>query len=173
MKGGDGSAVDRPGPLEPGRVARGAAWATVEVWGVELLHLLFFTVLARLIGPEGYGLVALAMAFVMVPQNLLVHGGWIEALVQRPTLVREHVDSTFWLLAGLGLASMLGLLLLAGAAEAWLSTPALGSLLSALSVCPFLTSLMVVPAGLLQRRIATGDGQARNVLVRPPRTGRR
>lgn len=159
--GGEPVATAAP---EARRIARGAFWATVEVWGVELLQLFAFALLARLVGPEAYGLVALAMAFVLVPQNLLVHGGWIEALVQRPDLARAEVDSVFWLLAGLGLASALLLLALAPWASSWFGLPELGPLLAALSVCPLLTSLMVVPSGLLQRRLALAPLALRSIL---------
>lgn len=159
--GGEPVATAAP---EARRIARGAVWATVEVWGIVLLQLLAFTLLARLVGPEAYGLVALAMAFVLVPQNLLVHGGWIEALVQRPELSRAEVDSVFWLLAGLGLASALLLLALAPWASSWFGLPELGPLLAALSVCPLLTSLMVVPSGLLQRRLALAPLALRSIL---------
>lgn len=159
--GGEPVATAAP---EARRIARGALWATVEVWGVELLQLLAFALLARLVGPEAYGLVALAMAFVLVPQNLLVHGGWIEALVQRPALSCAEVDSVFWLLAGLGLVSALLLLALAPWASSWFGLPELEPLLAALSVCPLLTSLMVVPAGLLQRRLALAPLALRSIL---------
>jgi PST family polysaccharide transporter len=161
--GSGGEPIPSAAP-EARRIARGAFWATIEVWGVELLQLLAFLLLARLVGPEAYGLVALAMAFVLVPQNLLVHGGWIEALVQRPELSRAEVDSVFWLLAGLGLASALLLLALAPWAVSWFGLPELGPLLAALSLCPLLTSLMVVPAGLLQRRLALAPLALRSIL---------
>jgi PST family polysaccharide transporter len=159
--GGEPVATAAP---EARRIARGALWATVEVWGVELLQLLAFLLLARLVGPEAYGLVALAMAFVLVPQNLLVHGGWIEAIVQRPELSRAEVDSVFWLLAALGLASTCLLLASAPLVSSWFGLPELGPLLAALSVCPLLTSLMVVPAGLLQRRLALAPLALRSIL---------
>lgn len=158
-----GGTAPRSAP-DAARVARGALWATIEVWGVELLQLLVFTALARLVGPEPFGLVALAMAFVLVPQNLLVHGGWIEALVQRPNLGREEIDSVFWLLAGLGLASSLLLALGASLAGSLFGLDAIVPLLRVLAVCPFLTSLMVVPAGLLQRRLALAPLALRSIL---------
>ncbi len=161
--GAAGATAPRPAP-DTGRVARGAFWATIEVWGVELLQLLVFTALARLVGPEAFGLVALAMAFVLVPQNLLVHGGWIEALVQRPDLTRDEIDSVFWLLAGLGFASTLLLAAVAPLAAASFEREELASLLRALAVCPFLTSLMVVPSGLLQRRLALAPLAVRSIL---------
>ncbi|BCX19333.1 MAG: lipopolysaccharide biosynthesis protein [Geminicoccaceae bacterium] len=161
--GSGGEPVATAAP-EARRIARGALWATLEVWGVELLQLLAFLLLARLVGPEAYGLVALAMAFVLVPQNLLVHGGWIEALVQRPELSRAEVDSVFWLLAGLGLVSTCLLLASAPLVSSWFGLPELGPLLAALSVCPLLTSLMVVPAGLLQRRLALAPLALRSIL---------
>lgn len=148
----DGPLGSRPAPA-PERIARGAFWATLEVWGVVLLQPLVFALLARFVGPEAFGLVAIAMAFVLVPQGLLVQGGWIEALVQRPDLAREHVDSVFWLLAGLGLASALLLLGLAPFVAAWFARAELEGLLAVLAIGPLLSSLMVVPAGLLQRRL--------------------
>ena len=43
------------------RTARGAFWATIEVWGVEILQFLVFAVLARVLGPVAYGIVGLAI----------------------------------------------------------------------------------------------------------------
>ncbi|MCS6877320.1 MAG: oligosaccharide flippase family protein [Geminicoccaceae bacterium] len=146
-----------------GRIGRGAAWGTLEVWGVELLQLVFFTLLARLLGPESYGLVALAMAFVMVPQNLIVHGGWSEALVQRPRLVREDVDSTFTALVLVGATSAV-LLLCAPLAARLFALPELAGILAALAICPFLTSLGVVPIGLLQRELRFAPLALRSLL---------
>ncbi len=162
--GAAAGAPSSPPPPEAGRVARGALWATIEVWGVELLQLLVFTALARLVGPEPFGLVALAMAFVLVPQNLLVHGGWIEALVQRPNLDREELYSVFWLLAGSGFGASLILALAAPLVGSLVGLEAIVPVLRVLAVCPFLTSLMVVPAGLLQRRLALAPLALRSIL---------
>lgn len=150
--------------VEARNVARAAAWVTLEVWGTELIQLLSFTLLARLLGPESYGLVALAMAFVMVPQNMIVHGGWSEALVQRSSLSRRDVDCTFTALALLGVLSAVVLVLLAPLAAHLFALPELAAILAALAICPFLTSLGVVPIGLLQRELKLAPLALRSLL---------
>jgi len=53
-------------------------------------------ILARLLGPEAFGTVALALIFITLVQ-LLVQQGMIPAVVQRPGLTWRHLDSAFWL----------------------------------------------------------------------------
>ena len=85
------------------RVARGVAWTIVDNWGRQLLNLLVFIVIARFLLPEEFGLVALAMVFVVLAQ-LFVDQGLGDAIVQRRQLTREHIDTAFWAALLLGAA---------------------------------------------------------------------
>jgi O-antigen/teichoic acid export membrane protein len=49
-------------------MALGAIWSFVETSGAGLLSFVVTTVLARLLGPEGFGVVAIAYAIVVIAQ---------------------------------------------------------------------------------------------------------
>ena len=61
-------------------------------------NFLIFLVLARLLGPEAYGLLALSMIVPALGELVLSRGGWNEALIQKSELDPAHLDSVFWLL---------------------------------------------------------------------------
>src|ERR1700755_1733668 len=100
------------------RSARGS-FATVLSQGVKLLiQLGSQVVLARLLFPAEYGLVAMAypvIAFLQVFNDI----GLSQAVVQRPTLVQEQVSALFWFNIGTSCLLALVVVLLAPFA-AWI-----------------------------------------------------
>jgi O-antigen/teichoic acid export membrane protein len=134
------------------RVARGVAWTIVDNWGRQLLNLLVFIVIARFLLPEEFGLVALAMVFVVLAQ-LFVDQGLGDAIVQRRQLTREHIDTAFWAALLLGAALTAAGFLLAEPIGQLLGEPGLGPLLSVLSLTFVMTAAGAIPMGLLQREL--------------------
>src|SRR4051794_6764103 len=83
------------------KIIGGAAWTAAETWGRQAAIFAVFVVLARHLGPEAFGFVALAMvapAIFAMP----VTTGIPDALVQRAEIEPIHLDSAFWLLAATG-----------------------------------------------------------------------
>ncbi len=103
--------------------------ANVLRLGVQLAML---PILARLVGPAEYGLVALAVPFVLFC-NMLADAGLSQALARRQDASPRLESTVFWLAGGLGLA--LGLLasLAAWPLGALLGQPRLPLLIVALS----------------------------------------
>jgi O-antigen/teichoic acid export membrane protein len=131
------------------RATRGAFWATIEIWSNEALQFLMFAILARLLGPQVYGLLGLALIVVLISQTTLA--GWIEALIQRPEIEPLHLDTVFWSVLGLATA-LAGLAVLAAPLFAWFfGSPELAKLVPWLALTMPLTSLNIVPMALLQR----------------------
>jgi len=75
-------------------VARSAIWRIIEASGAEFFSFGIMIVLARLLLPDDYGLVAIATVIVMGGQMLLYHG-FAEAIIQRQSLEPEHMNSGF------------------------------------------------------------------------------
>lgn len=73
-------------------VASSAAWRAIETAGSELVSFLVFTMLARLLAPDQFGVVALAGSVMMILQGLL-YSGFTEALVQRAELDDRHLQA--------------------------------------------------------------------------------
>src|SRR5882757_350628 len=89
--------TDEPnGPPSLTAVARsGTRWTVLQFGGARLVTFLVFLILARLLTPADFGLVAIATVFVALLQ-LVVEGGFGQAIIQRPDLERGHLDTVFW-----------------------------------------------------------------------------
>ena len=58
------------------RTTLSALWISVETWGQQLLQFLLFAILARLLGPEAYGLLSMALVVILAGDVLITNGGW-------------------------------------------------------------------------------------------------
>jgi polysaccharide transporter, PST family len=150
-----------PAGLE-GRVARGLSWTMLDVWGREGLNFLVFLVLANLLLPVDFGLMALASVFVALAQ-VLADAGLEEALIQRPQLTARQTATAFWTAVTLGLVLTVLLVALAGPISTALGEPRLGSILQVLALTFVLSSLSSVQIGLLRRRLAFKSLAVRSV----------
>lgn len=129
---------------------RGTFWSAVQQMGDKGIQLPVLLVLARLLPPESFGLVALAVAYVEFVQ-LFLNQGLTAAIVQRDKLQREHLDSAFWgnivfgaLLGGASFVS-------AGSIAALLGEAELDSIVRWLSISFLLTALSAVQGAILRR----------------------
>ena len=73
----------------------GALWSLVQRWGSRLWGMAVFFLLARLLGPETFGLVAYAGVFVAVA-DVFLSQGFVKAIIQREDLKDEHLSTAFW-----------------------------------------------------------------------------
>jgi O-antigen/teichoic acid export membrane protein len=141
------------GPGLQRRVARGLSWTVVDIWGRQALNLLVFLVLARLLVPEDFGLVALAMVFVLFAQ-IIVDQGLGDALIQRREVTRGHIDTAFWVALANGSLLTVAGLLLAGPIARALNEPDLEPILRALSLTFVLAAMNSIQIALLRRELA-------------------
>lgn len=132
------------------RSIKGIAWAAGESGGVALLSLLVFVLLARILDPKDFGLVAFAGAFVFT-FNLIVAHSFADAIVQRVAVDDDHVETAFWanLAVALGLAGLCHAG--AGLAADHLGEPALAEILPWLSWVLPLNALGIVQMALFRR----------------------
>ena len=109
-------------------------------------------VLARLLTPGDYGLVAMAGAFVALITNF-ADLGLAQATVQRKDVSDEQVNALFWLNAGLGVAATMAGLALAHPIAWFYGEPALAPIMMGLSVAFVFGGIAAQPRALLQRRM--------------------
>lgn len=87
-----------------GRLAlRGGAVSVAMQYGNGVLQLVAAIVLARLLAPEDFGLVAIVTVLTSFAP-LLIDFGLGDATTQRSKITRSQVSSLFWLSTGIGLA---------------------------------------------------------------------
>lgn len=80
---------------ESGGIGKSLAWSTASSLGTQALSFVTFAILARLLGAQAFGLVALA-ALVIDLLLVVSAAGMSEAVVQRRTLEDEDADTAFW-----------------------------------------------------------------------------
>jgi PST family polysaccharide transporter len=140
------------GTLE--RAAVGAlAWTVAGRIGQQAVVLVATAVLARLVAPEEFGLVAMAAVFTGFAA-IFVDAGLSSALVHEPRLTEAHRRSAFTITVSAGLA--LGLLLAAAAPliARFYGEPRLAGVVAVLALAFPLAGLASVPAALGQRTMS-------------------
>lgn len=128
------------------------SWSFVAEAGGQVTTLVVGFVLAALIGPEAYGVVAMAMVYVLLIQ-LVQKQGITSAIIQRRALTEEHASTAFWLVLA---ASLLMTGASVGLAGWWADVngvPLLQPVILALSGLLPLQALIVVQEALLRRRM--------------------
>jgi O-antigen/teichoic acid export membrane protein len=146
------------------RVGRGVMWSLVQAWGGRLLSTLVLVVLARLLDPADFGLVALATVFVEFG-NLMVDQGLGASLVQRREIDPVHVSTAFWTSMAFSVLAALGLAVLAVPLSSVLGEPSLAEVLVVLAlVFPF-NAAGSIPIALLQRDLAFASLAVRRLVA--------
>lgn len=142
------------------QAARGVFWTAVSNWGYQLTTLVIFAILSRLLDPVAFGLVALASVFINL-MALVEEQGMADALVQRPDLEPEHLDTAFWVSVGLGVALAVGI---------GFSSTLIADLVNEPDVSPILAwlSLSLVFSGLssVQRAVLTREMRFASLTIR-------
>ena len=133
--------------------AHGVRWSAVARPVTEVLQLASMVALARLVVPSEFGRFAIAVIAQEVAY-LIVAGGLGNALVQRKTVTREHLQTGM----ALGLLSGIGLALLTLLGASLLITPVFGARTAdfARLMAPLclVSGLSTVPMAVLRRRMA-------------------
>lgn len=132
------------------QAARGTFWATVERAATQGISLVVVLILARLLGPQNYGVVTLAATVALLGQ-MLIGETFSQALIQTKRLEPEHGASLFWVLFGAGVVASGIVLITAGDLADLFALPELAPILRALSPLLLLTSLQAVPTALFKR----------------------
>lgn len=131
---------------------RAAKWSFIARAGGQLASLVIGVGLAALIGPESYGVVVIALAYVGAFE-LLQRQGIVDALIQRRELTQEHASAAFWLVFAVSLLMTAISVALAGWWSGVVDLPLLQPVVIALSGMLPLMALMVVQEALLSRRM--------------------
>ena len=152
-----------PGASLRRRATRGVAWSLAQSLGSRLLTATTFVILARLLNPYVFGVVAFASVAISV-LTLFVQQGLGQALVQVPKLESRHSDTAFWVSLAFAVVLALGTVGISWPLAAAIDQPAVGEVLRVLSIGFLLSGLSSTPQALLQRRMAFRSLAARQLL---------
>jgi len=115
-----------------GGIARGAAWMVLLRLFDRSLGLISTTVLARLLVPADFGLVAMAMSVIAVIELATAFSFEI-ALIQKPAPEREHFDTAWTLNIIIAMLGALVTVALARPAASFYGAPRLGPVMWAIA----------------------------------------
>lgn len=132
------------------KVASSIGWVVLERWGSRLLQLVVMAVLTRLVGPAGFGIIALAMSVVAVLQ-VLVDAGFSKALVQRKTLGKHDASTAFWTSLLLAVVLYVALFFTAPLIASLLGNDELVPVLRVMGAVLPISAISQTPAALLER----------------------
>lgn len=134
------------------KVFSGLMWSVVGNWGQQFFNLLIFIVLTRLLPPESFGLIALAITFTAFSQ-IFIDQGMGQAIVQLPDVREQHLNTAFWasILVG-SVFTCLGVLL-SGIISNIFNEPDLQPIIACLSLSFIFYSLSTVHQAILQREM--------------------
>jgi len=135
-----------------GDVASGVRWGTFDRTVQTVLRMGTTILLARLVAPEDFGLIAIAL--VVVNLAALISGlGLGPALVQRRELRAEHIGVAFTLSAGFGTFLAALTALSAVPAAAFFDQPSLREVLPVLAVIFLFKGIELTPNDMLIREM--------------------
>jgi len=129
-----------------------AGWSAVDYWTQQVTALLVFIVVGNIVGPAAIGVMTMALLAMTLMMTLLLDG-FSDALIQRETINADYIDTTFWLLLGLGLAASLLLVAAAHPLAYLFHAPALRHVLPLLAICLPFVAITATYHGILQREL--------------------
>ena len=134
------------------RTLSGLGWSYLSTFTKALLSLLVLVILARLLTPVDFGLLAIAWIFILLGARFgqSVVG---PAIVQRYELTDRHIQVGFTLSMAVGIAIMAIILLLAPLVGEFFNEPRAARVLQVLSVIFVINGIGVIPVHLLRRNL--------------------
>jgi PST family polysaccharide transporter len=132
---------------------KGVVWSAITSWGRQAIAFIVFFLLARLLGPETFGLVAMASVFLSFVQ-VFVDQGFAEAIIQRHELEPEHLDTAFWTSLGIGLLITVVSVGTSGLVADLFKQPQLTPIIRWLSLSFLIVALVSVQDAIFRRNLA-------------------
>lgn len=77
------------------QASKGFLWVAIERFGQQILQSIIFVILARLLSPEDYGLIAMLTIFFAIGQTF-VDSGMGQALIRKEEITDEDRSTVFW-----------------------------------------------------------------------------
>ena len=134
------------------KTVEGVVWSAGLQWGEQFVGFIVFSVLARLLGPEDFGLVALASVFINFLQ-IFNNQGIAEAIVQKEEIQKEHLDTAFWFSIGIGLLLSIASICFSSLIAEIFNQKRIIPVISCLSISFIIKALNSVQGSLLRRKM--------------------
>jgi O-antigen/teichoic acid export membrane protein len=142
---GDGTALGS-------RAASGVAWLTAQTWAAKIGGFVTLVILARILGPDDFGIVAVAMTVVSLV-SLVADLGFGTYLMQVSAVTPRLASTAFWYSLGSGIALAGLLVVTAPLVEAIFGIAGVTVAMVGISPAVLFVSVAAVPIALLRRSL--------------------
>lgn len=131
---------------------KGLFWSSVERFSNQGVQFVFSIILARLLSPSDYGIIAMVTIFFAVAQSF-VDSGFSNALVRKTDRVEEDLSTCFYFNIGVGIIAYIVLFLIAPLVANFYNQPILSPIIRITGLEVMLNSLCVVQQALFMIKI--------------------
>jgi PST family polysaccharide transporter len=132
--------------------AKGIVWSAAQRYGERAISFLVLLILARLLTPATFGLVAMASVFIAFAQ-IFIDQGFGDAVVQALQIDQSLLNTAFWTNLITGILIMLLSVILSDVIADFYDEALLGPLIRWLSISFVFSALSSVQEALLRRRL--------------------
>lgn len=121
-------------------MVRGTAWSLIDNFARQAITFIVFIALARILTPEIFGLLTVAMLIVQVFKSV-VFDSIATAVVRKANPTLTDYNTAFWMCQVFSVPAFLILFFTAGSVELWIGTAGLASVIKA-------TSFIILTSGI-------------------------
>lgn len=129
---------------------RSFAWSFLEQSGTKFITLVVQIVLARLISPESFGILAILLVITNIA-DAISQSGLGSALIQKKDASEDSFSTAFWLSGGVAVALCIAIWFLAPLVSSFYAIPEIEGYLRALSIVVVFNSLNSIQRSQLQK----------------------
>ncbi len=122
------------------KAIKGSIWSLIETFSVQIVQFIVGVILARLLEPKDFGLIALTGIFTSI-STAITDGGFEKTLIQKKDLLPIQISTVFYINIILGAFMTILLIIAAPFIADFFNAPPLTSILQVTSIGIFLTSL--------------------------------
>lgn len=134
------------------KTKKGLAWSMIERFATQGVQFLFGIILARLLSPDDYGVIAMPLVFLAIAQ-CIIDSGFSTALIRKPELTEDDLSTAFYFNIGVGILCYAALFFTSPLIADFYHTPILSSLLKVTALAVLFNSLCAVQQAILTRKI--------------------
>lgn len=134
------------------KTKKGLAWSMIERFATQGVQFLFGIILARLLSPDDYGIIAMPLVFLAIAQ-CIIDSGFSTALIRKPELTEDDLSTAFYFNIGIGILCYAVLFFTSPLIADFYHTPILSSLLKVTALAVLFNPLCAVQQAILTRKI--------------------
>lgn len=134
------------------KTKKGLAWSMIERFATQGVQFLFGIILARLLSPDDYGVIAMPLVFLAIAQ-CIIDSGFSTALIRKPELTEDDLSTAFYFNIGIGILCYAVLFFSSTLIADFYHTPILASLLKVTALAVLFNPLCAVQQAILTRKI--------------------